>query len=128
MEKKTMNVLENGGWIQSQRAECVPCDIGYIMFEILKGTSKNKMCLWNTNALATDNSFSKTVTFIFDLDFCTKKGFYPKAYILICVKYESCITYHSKPMANVKDFVDKQTDGPKTLCPRSIDASIKIFE
>ena len=41
------------------------------------------------------------------------------------VKYESPITYHSKDMANVKVFADrqtdKQTDRPKTICPRSFD-------
>ena len=48
-----------------------------------------------------------------------KKGFYPRN---IYVKYESSITYHSKAMANVKVFVDRQTDRPKTLC-----VSIKTF-
>ena len=37
------------------------------------------------------------------------------------MKYEISITYHSKAMANVKDFADRQTDGPKTICPQSID-------
>ena len=32
------------------------------------------------------------------------------------MKYESSITYHSKAMANVKVFVDKRTDRPKTTC------------
>ena len=36
-----------------------------------------------------------------------KKGLYPKD---IYVKYESSITYHSKAVANVKVFADKQTD------------------
>ena len=47
------------------------------------------------------------------------------------MKYESIITYHLKVMANVKVFEDKQTDkmdkptdGPKTICPRSIDAGV----
>ena len=46
-----------------------------------------------------------------DLDFDTIRDIY--------VKYESSITYHSKAMANVKDFVDKQKgqmDTPKTIC------------
>jgi hypothetical protein len=30
------------------------------------------------------------------------------------MKYESLITYHSKDMANVKGFADRQTDRPKT--------------
>ena len=42
------------------------------------------------------------------------------------MKYKGCITYDSKAMANVKVFVDKQTDGqadrPNTVCPRSINA------
>ena len=38
------------------------------------------------------------------------------------MKYESSITYHSKTMANVQVFADKQTDRPKTVCPQSIDA------
>jgi hypothetical protein len=45
------------------------------------------------------------------------------------MKYESPITYHGKDMANVKVFadrqtnrrMDKQTDRPKTICPRSFD-------
>ena len=37
-----------------------------------------------------------------------KKQFYTKGYIY--VKYESFITYHSKVMANIKVFADKQTD------------------
>jgi hypothetical protein len=37
------------------------------------------------------------------------------------VKYESPITYHLKDIANVKVFADKQTDRPKTICPRSFD-------
>jgi hypothetical protein len=45
------------------------------------------------------------------------------------MKYESPITYHSKDMANVKVFADRQTDRqtegqtdrPKTICPRSFD-------
>ena len=54
-----------------------------------------------------------------------KKWFTPRN---IYVKYESSIAYHSKAMANVEVFADKQTqmdrqtDGPKTICPRSIDA------
>ena len=44
-----------------------------------------------------------------------KKGFTPRN---IYVKYESCITYHSKAMANVKVFSDKHTERrPKTICP-----------
>ena len=46
------------------------------------------------------------------------------------MKYEGPSSYQSKDMANVKVFADKQTnkrtdgqtDGPKTICPRSIDA------
>jgi hypothetical protein len=41
------------------------------------------------------------------------------------MKYENPITYHSKDMANVKVFADRQknreTDRPKTICPRSFD-------
>jgi hypothetical protein len=45
------------------------------------------------------------------------------------MKYESPITCHSKDMANVKVFADRetdrrmdeQTDRPKTICPRSFD-------
>jgi hypothetical protein len=45
------------------------------------------------------------------------------------MKYESHITYHSKDMANVKVFAERQTnrhtnrqmDRPKTICPRSFD-------
>jgi hypothetical protein len=33
------------------------------------------------------------------------------------VKYTSPITYHSKDMANVKIFADKQTDRPKLYAP-----------
>ena len=78
--------------------------------------------------------FSKTVTLIFNLDLETltmvrKKGFYPKEYTCICVKYENFITYHSKAMANVTVLADKQTDrqmhqrtGQKTVCPRYINA------
>ena len=36
------------------------------------------------------------------------------------MKYERFITYHLKAMANVKVFVDKQIDMPKSICPRSI--------
>jgi 3-deoxy-D-manno-octulosonic acid (KDO) 8-phosphate synthase len=39
----------------------------------------------------------------------------------IHMEYESPITYHSKDMANVKVFVDRQTDRPKTICPRFFD-------
>ena len=49
-----------------------------------------------------------------------KKGLYPQG-IYIYVKYESFITYHSKVMANVKVFADKQTDKLKTIWPRYID-------
>ena len=38
------------------------------------------------------------------------------------MKKESSITNHSKAMATVKVFADKQTDNPKTIRPRSIDA------
>ena len=42
------------------------------------------------------------------------------------VKYEGPDSYRSKNMANVKVFADKlthgQTDGQKTISPRSIDA------
>ena len=56
-----------------------------------------------------------------------KKGFTPRNTYVI---YESSITDHSKAIAKVKVFTDKQTnkrtdrqtDGPKTICPRSIDA------
>ena len=41
-----------------------------------------------------------------------------------CMKYESCMTYHSKVMANVNFFCG-QTDKAKTICPRSIDAGHK---
>jgi hypothetical protein len=37
------------------------------------------------------------------------------------MKYEIPITWHSKDMANVKVFADRQTDRPKTMCPRSFD-------
>jgi hypothetical protein len=41
--------------------------------------------------------------------------------------YEILITYHSKDMANVKVFADRQTnrqmDRPKTICPRSFNTS-----
>jgi hypothetical protein len=38
------------------------------------------------------------------------------------MKYESPVTYHSKDMANVKVFADKQTDGQaKNYSPRSFD-------
>ena len=55
-----------------------------------------------------------------------KNGFTPRN---IYVKYESFITSHSKAMANVKVFADKQTkrwpdrqtDKPKSICPQSID-------
>jgi hypothetical protein len=40
------------------------------------------------------------------------------------MKYESRITYHSKDMANVKVFY-RQTDRPKTICPRSFDTGHK---
>jgi hypothetical protein len=33
------------------------------------------------------------------------------------MKYESPITYHSKDMANVKVFADRQMDRPKTIMP-----------
>jgi hypothetical protein len=34
------------------------------------------------------------------------------------MKYEIPITYHSKDMANVKIFADRQTDGQaKNICP-----------
>ena len=49
-----------------------------------------------------------------DLDFGTKKkAFTPRN---IYMKYESSITYHSKTMANVKLFVDRQT-GQKLYAP-----------
>jgi hypothetical protein len=35
--------------------------------------------------------------------------------------YEIPITCHSKDMANVKVFEDRQTDRPKTICPQSFD-------
>jgi hypothetical protein len=41
------------------------------------------------------------------------------------MKYESPITYHSKDMANVESFC-RQTDRPKTICPRSFYGGIKI--
>ena len=52
--------------------------------------------------------FSKTVTLILtdDLDFGTKERVLPKG-IYIC---ESSITYHSKAMADVKVFADRQID------------------
>jgi hypothetical protein len=41
------------------------------------------------------------------------------------MKYESPIAYHSKDMANIKVFADretdKQTDRPNTICHRSFD-------
>jgi hypothetical protein len=41
------------------------------------------------------------------------------------MKYKIPITYHSKDIANVKDFADRQTnrqtDWPKTICARSFD-------
>jgi hypothetical protein len=33
------------------------------------------------------------------------------------MKYESPITYHSKDMANVKVFADRQTNRPKLYAP-----------
>ena len=55
-----------------------------------------------------------------------KKGFYHKEYIC---EYESCITIHSKAMANVKVLANKQTDrqtdkqtGKKLYAPKFIDA------
>ena len=38
------------------------------------------------------------------------------------MKYEGPNSYQSKAMANVKVFVNKQTDKPKNICPQSIDA------
>ena len=38
------------------------------------------------------------------------------------VEYEGTTSFQSKDMANVKVFVDKETDMPKTIYPRSIDA------
>ena len=35
------------------------------------------------------------------------------------MKYERSITYHSKAMANVKDFVNKET-GQKQYAPQSV--------
>ena len=40
----------------------------------------------------------------------------------IHLKYEGPNSYQSKDMANVKVFAGKQTDGPKTICPGSIEA------
>ena len=66
----------------------------------------------------------KTVTYIFDdLDFGTKEMILPEE---IYVKYGSYFTYHSKAIAIIEVFEDKQkdgqTDGPKTICPRCINA------
>ena len=33
------------------------------------------------------------------------------------MKYESSITYHSKVMANIKVFTEKETDRAKAICP-----------
>jgi hypothetical protein len=41
------------------------------------------------------------------------------------MKYQSSITYHSKDMANVKVFADRQTNRPKTICPQSFDTGHK---
>ena len=41
------------------------------------------------------------------------------------VKYEDPNSYQSKDMANVNLFEDKQKDGSKTICPRSIDVGPK---
>ena len=70
--------------------------------------------------------FSKTVTLIFDLhdlELGTKRKILSQG--ISHVRYEGPKSYQSKDMANVKVFVDKHTDkrtGPKTICPRSIDA------
>ena len=61
-----------------------------------------------------------TLTLTDDLHFGTKERVLPQG-IYMC-KCESSITYHSKATANVKVFADKQTDRPKTICCRSIDA------
>ena len=70
---------------------------------------KNKLCLWNPH-FPEMAIFSKKC----DLDnwpwpwLCyERKGFIHRN---IYEKYESSITYHSKAMANVKAFADKQTD------------------
>ena len=58
-----------------------------------------------------------TLTLTDDLDFGTKETVFPKN---IYVKYEISITYHSKAIANVKAFTDKQTDkrtGQKLYAP-----------
>ena len=61
-------------------------------------------CLWITNAPA-KTIFSKTVTLTDDLDFGTKERVLLKGLYMI---YESSITYHSKAIANVRVFTDKQ--------------------
>ena len=78
--------------------------------------------------------FSKTVTSIFDLDLDRRPLTWYQQEGLVTrythVKYAGPNSYQSKDMANVKVFVDKQnykrtdrqTDGLKTICPRSIDA------
>ena len=62
--------------------------------------------------------FAKKFTFIFHLH--KRKGLGTRN---THVNYESSITYHSKVMANVKDFcrhIEKQTDRVKTVSPLSI--------
>jgi hypothetical protein len=42
------------------------------------------------------------------------------------MKYESPTTYHSKDMANMANVkTNRQTDRPKTICPRSFDTRHK---
>jgi hypothetical protein len=41
------------------------------------------------------------------------------------VKYESPITNHSRDIAKVKLFADRQKDLPKTICPLSFDTGAK---
>ena len=50
------------------------------------------------------------------LDFVTKEGILPQGIYMSNMK-----AYLSKAMAIVNVFADKQTDRPKTICPRSID-------
>ena len=58
-----------------------------------------------------------------NLDFGTKERVLSQG-ICMC---ESSITYHSKAMAHVKVFADKQMDMPKTICPRSIEVGSKTY-
>ena len=45
-----------------------------------------------------------------DLHFGTKERVFPQGILSIYLKYESCVIYHSKALADVKDFAKKQQD------------------